>query len=225
MKKVIASIYWTKHFLPMHPIVYISTVSKDGIDNAAVFATCMDTSYNPPQITFASAIKQHRLADTPDVNPTFHIQDTLRNIQETAMFIVNVPGIEIAETMKELAYPYDYGIDEIEKARLTKLDPFVLSLETVYPKIIGECLAHLECRSILNGIYLPHESDHFLITGKVVCASYDENLGNNLKEIRQNLTKKVFGQLGASEKPNTRLIGKILISELQNTLIFEAERI
>lgn len=224
MKKIVGLVNWTKHLLPMHPIVFISTVSQHNIDNAAVFATCVDTSYNPPQVTFASAVKQHRLTDGKDSVNNIYIQDTLRNIRETGMFIVNIPGIDIAEAMKELAYPYAHGVDEIKKAGLTKLDPFVLSEDPVYPKIIGECLAHLECRLVLCGDYLPHESDHFLITGEVVGVSYDESLGNNLEEIRQNLTKRVFGQLGASEKPNTRLIGKIKIEELQNTLIFEAER-
>ncbi|NIA18358.1 MAG: hypothetical protein GWO79_00555 [Actinobacteria bacterium] len=224
--KIEVPINWTKHLLPMHPIVYITTVSRDNIDNAAVFATCLDTSYNPSQVTFASAVKQHQMADTTVSNTgvTVHIQDTLRNIQETGMFIVNVPEIEIADAMKELAYPYKHGIDEIKKAGLTKLNPFVLSSEPVYPKIIGECLAHIECRLVLNGVQLPYKSDHFLITGEVVSASCDEGLGSNIEEIRINLIKKVFGQLGASEKPNTRLIGKIKIKELKNTLVFEAER-
>jgi flavin reductase (DIM6/NTAB) family NADH-FMN oxidoreductase RutF len=224
MKKIVCLINWTKYFLPMHPIVYISTVSKQGIDNAAVFATCFDSSYNPPQITFASAAKQHHLTDDGLSNTTTQIQDTLRNIRETGLFIVNVPGFEIADAMNELAYPYEHGIDEIEKAGLTKLTPFILGEELIHPKLIGECLAHLECRLTLDGICHPYQSDHFLITGEVVGASHDECLGNSLEKIRPNLISRVFGQLGASAKPNTRLIGRIIVEELPNALIFEAER-
>ena len=225
MNKINSPSTWTRHLLPMHPIVYITTVSNKGIDNGAVYATCLDTSYNPPQITFASAVKQHNVVDSLKKNELeSKVQDTLMNIKENGLFIVNVPGFDIADAMRELAYPHKPEVDEISRAQLTKLKPLILKKHNNYPKIIGECLAHIECELVPNGIYRAEESDHVLITGRVIGVSYDKSLGEDLDEIRKNLIRQIFGQLGACPKPDCRYVGKINLHELENTLVFEAER-
>lgn len=225
MNKINSPAAWTRHLLPMHPIVYITTVSNKGIDNGAVYATCLDTSYNPSQVTFASAVKQHNVVDSLKKNELeSKVQDTLMNIKENGLFIVNVPGFDIADAMRELAYPHTPEVDEISRAQLTKLKPLILKKHDNYPKIIGECLAHIECELASNGIHQVGGSDHILVTGNVVGTSYDSRLGIDLDEIRKNLVNNVFGQLGASPKLDCRYVGKINLHELENTLVFEAER-
>jgi len=225
MAKIKAPLNWTKHLLPAHPIVYVTTVSDGGIDNCAVFATCEDTSYNPPQVSFASSIKQHRVIDFPHGKiEESVIQDTLSNIRNNGRFIVNVPGINLARHMKELSYPYPPEIDETEKAGLTKRSAPNFSLGRPCPKIIEECLAHLECELVSYGIFRPRKSDHYLVTGRVIGVSYDSLLGSELDEIKRNLVSQVFFQIGASPKPNTRYIGRMTLEELPDTLIFESER-
>lgn len=224
MKKVPAPLSWVQNLLPMHPIVYITTVSGHGNDNCGVYATCMDTSYSQPQITFAISIKQHKVSDANgEEQKESLVQDTLRNIQETGKFVINVPGIELASKMKILAYPFGSDVDEISKSGLTKLNPLIFTKKP-YPKLIKECLVHIECELVLNGIYHARGSDHILVTGNVIGVSYDDSLGQDLDEIRKNLIRKVFGQLGASPNLNSRYIGRVNLYELKDTLVFEAER-
>ena len=195
---------FSKYLLPMHPVVLITTISKKSEDNAGVYATLIDISYNPPIVLFASNKFQHRMINNPIANTS--PQDTYLNIKETKCFIVNVPSMSLINKLKIFAYPFPRGVDEIKIANLKKQKPFELTKNKIYPSIIKECLAHIEC-SLLKIINIK-QSDHFLIVGKVVAVSYDSKLGKDFNKVRTNLIKKVFGNLGAFSK-NERLMGRI----------------
>jgi len=156
-------------------------------------------------VLFASNKVQHQPINTQAVDKN-RKQDTYLNIMETKMFIINVPGMNLIKKLQIIGYPFPRGIDEIKRAGLTKYKPFVLFKKNIYPCLIKECLAHLECKLIK--IINIKKADHFLIIGEVVGASYDSSLGKNLDKIRKNLTQKVFGNLHAISK-NKRLIGQI----------------
>ncbi|MBI2499212.1 flavin reductase family protein [Candidatus Woesearchaeota archaeon] len=202
---------WTKYLLVTHPVEFITTIGRVSgrvIANVAPFATCLDTSYEPPYVTFSAALRQHSIGGQIQSKGKMN---TYLNIRQNGLFIVNVPRISLLDVMDIIAYPYSRkGLeDKLEKAGLTKLRPFVLSRKhEIYPPLIGECLAHLECEVV--DIHRPAESDHYNITGRVVGASYDESLGDEIDEIRVNLAKFIFHHFGAnSENPKIRNIGTI----------------
>jgi flavin reductase (DIM6/NTAB) family NADH-FMN oxidoreductase RutF len=209
--KVLCDPSWTKYILTTHPIEYISTIGRVNgriITNVAPFATCLDTSYNPPYVQFSAALKQHAVQGQTPPNTRMN---TYSNILQNKLFVVNVPHQGLLEQLDIIAYPYKRKEleDKIVKARLTKMKPFILPQKyNLYPPLIGECLAHLEC--IVLDIHRPKGSDHYNITGEVVGASYNQSLGKNPDEIRLNLIKQTFHHFGASsQNPSKRYIGYI----------------
>ena len=228
---------WTKYLLVTHPVEFITTIGKISgklKTDIAPFATCLDTSYNPPYVQISCAIRQHV---GQGQKPTNAKMNTYLNIRQNGLFIVNVPPKEILMVHPEgkwpaflldiVAEPYPRRSlkDKISLARLTKATPFVLHKKhSIYPPLIQECLAHLECEVI--DIHRPGAGDHYNITGKVVGASYDSSLGNHLEEVRDNLVKRVWHHFGSrSYDPTKRLIGNVCPSEIDTLVTFHLERI
>lgn len=227
---------WTKYLLTTHPVEFITTIGRVNSKlktDIAPFATCLDTSYEPPYIQFSCAVRQHVAYGQ---RPTNAKMNTYLNIRQNGLFIVNVPPREILTAHPKdrwpihlldiVARPYPRRKleDKILLAKLTKTTPFVLSEKyDVYPPLIEECLAHLECETI--DIHRPKNSDHYNITGMVVGTSYDKSLGNELDGIRHNLIRRVWHHFGSrSSDPSKRLIGSIIPSEIDTELTFHLEK-
>ncbi len=192
---------WAKHLLVTHPIQFITTIGcvhGKYTTNIAPFATCLDTSYEPPYVTFSAFVHQHTPAGHKPIKGKMN---TYLNIRQNGLFIVNTPGRDLLNKLDIVAYPYQrsHTEDKIEKAKLTKVNPFVLPhRHAVYPPLIQECLAHLECEVI--DIHLPRGSDHYLITGRVVEASYDLKLGRNRERVREGIVRRSFHHFGQCGK-------------------------
>lgn len=222
--KVEAPISWTKHFMSTHPIVFITTIgtlNRELVAGAAPIATCLDTSYEPPYITFSTAVKQHSVVGKPASKGQ---TNTFLNIKENGTFIINIPNKNLIEKLDILGYPHnrDNYRDKIEEAGLKKVRPFVLSNRKIYPPLIDECIAHIECEVI--DIHLPKDSDHYNITGKVVGVSCNKSLGTDLDEIKVNIAKQIFHHFGSNKDQTERYIGFIEVSKMKNALIFQAEK-
>lgn len=225
-KKIEVPTKWTSYLLATHPIQFITTIGRVNEKlktNIAPFATCLDTSYNPQYITISAAVHQHTAnGQTPNKGR----MNTFSNIKQNGLFIVNTPGIELLDILDIVSIPYERNNleDKIEKANLTKTKPLVLPRDhKIYPPLIEECLVHLECEVV--DIHRPRGSDHYNITGKVVGASYDNDLGSDLDEIRQNIVRKTFHHFGPSSKnPGQRYIAFSTPSKIKNTLILAMEK-
>jgi flavin reductase (DIM6/NTAB) family NADH-FMN oxidoreductase RutF len=86
-------------------------------------------------------------------------------IEETREFVVNIPTMEIIKETLFCGRRSGRDHDKFQEAGLTPLPA-----KTVKPKIIKECVAHLECKlhqQITTG-------DHTLFVGKVQAAYADE---------------------------------------------------
>jgi flavin reductase (DIM6/NTAB) family NADH-FMN oxidoreductase RutF len=94
---------WYKLLAP-RAVVLISTVSKEGISNAAPFSFVMPVSVEPPLIAFSSLPEHH----------------TVSNIRETGDFVVNVPGVDMVNQLWTCGEDFPKGVSEIEKAHLTE---------------------------------------------------------------------------------------------------------
>ncbi len=90
------------------PIALVTTISRDGIVNAAPFSFFNCLSADP-------AI----LALGVEYRPTGPQKDTGRNVRETLAFTVNIVSDAIAEAMNICAVPFEPGIDELAAAGLT----------------------------------------------------------------------------------------------------------
>ena len=228
---------WTKYLLVTHPVQFVTTIGTINSrlkTDIAPFATCLDTSYNPPYVQISCAIRQHVAQGQKPNNAKMN---TYLNIKQNGLFIVNVPSKELLTPDPEgkwpvylsdiVAEPYPRRKlrDKIALAKLTKATPFVLTKRhSIYPPLIQQCLAHLECEVI--DVHRPGKSDHYNITGKVVGASYDSCLGDHLEEVRNNLVKRVWHHFGSrSYNPAKRLIGSIYPWEIDTQITFHLEKI
>jgi flavin reductase (DIM6/NTAB) family NADH-FMN oxidoreductase RutF len=107
------------------PIGWISTKGADGSVNLAPYSFFNCFNYRPPIIGFASV----------------GAKDTLRNAQETGVFVWNLATRGLAEAMNTSSASVGYGTDEFEAAGLTKLESTLIDVPRV-----AESPVHFECR-------------------------------------------------------------------------------
>jgi flavin reductase (DIM6/NTAB) family NADH-FMN oxidoreductase RutF len=125
------------------PVVLISTISKEGVRNAAPWSNITPILRPLDEIVLASWLKR----------------DTLDNIRDVGEFVVNVPNVDMVEAVKVCSRNYPAGIDEFKEAGLA-LRP---SVKVAPPGIEGS-IAWMEC-TLVEEILREKFS---LIIGKVV---------------------------------------------------------
>ena len=111
------------------PVAWISTVGTDGAFNAAPYSAFARVSSNPFIVCVSIARRKGEK------------KDTLKNIELTGDFVVNVVNDDLAAAMNKTAADYPYGVDEIQKAGLT-----AVAGERVKSPRIGESPASFECK-------------------------------------------------------------------------------
>jgi flavin reductase (DIM6/NTAB) family NADH-FMN oxidoreductase RutF len=92
--------WMTTTILP-RPIAWVSTIAADGKANLAPFSFFQGITANPPTLMFVPV-------NTRDGLP----KDTLRNIEATKEFVVNVVPFALAEKMNATAALLPYGESE-----------------------------------------------------------------------------------------------------------------
>jgi flavin reductase (DIM6/NTAB) family NADH-FMN oxidoreductase RutF len=112
------------------PIALVTTISRDGIVNAAPFSFFNCLSADP-------AI----LALGVEYRPTGPQKDTGRNVRETLAFTVNIVSDAMAEAMNACAVPFAPGIDELAQAGFTARPGTAVPCPS-----IAEAPAAFECR-------------------------------------------------------------------------------
>jgi len=112
------------------PIAFVSTTSKDGVDNVAPFSFFNGVCSNPPTISFCSV---RRGTDS-------EIKDTLRNIQDTGVFALNIVSESFAAEMVKTAIEYPVEVSEFDKTGLTPIPcNKILAPRVSESKISFEC--------------------------------------------------------------------------------------
>ena len=144
-----------KALVAPRPIAWVSSVDIDGVANLAPFSYFNACADRPPTIVFAP--------NNP--RPNGEGKDTLRNIEQTNEFVVNLVGYELRDAMNRTSAHVDSSVDEFELAGLTPIP----SVHVKAPRV-EEAPVSLECRFITR-LRLP--SDHpkvenNLVIGQVV---------------------------------------------------------
>lgn len=135
------------------PIAFVSTVSAAGEVNLAPFSYFTALASRPPLI----GISINDRGEDP--------KDTLRNIRETGVFVVNVVNRAIMEPMVRTAGDWPRAVSEFEPARLTPRPSVKVS-----PPSVAESPLQLECR-LHQEIPL---GNCFLVVGEVVLVHVDD---------------------------------------------------
>jgi flavin reductase (DIM6/NTAB) family NADH-FMN oxidoreductase RutF len=113
------------------PVALVSTVDKDGVANVAPFSFFCGVGSNPPTLLFCPSLRS-----TGDQR-----KDTLRNVEQTGEFVVNVVSDAIAEASNLTAAEVGPDVDEFELAGLTAIPS-----EVVGAPRVAESPAQMECK-------------------------------------------------------------------------------
>jgi flavin reductase (DIM6/NTAB) family NADH-FMN oxidoreductase RutF len=176
------------------PIAFISTRNPEGLPNAAPFSFFNGISTDPPLVAISIARRGQEK------------KGTLRNIEETGEFVVNIVDDQLVDGMNRAAGDYPPNTNKFEAAGLTA-KPSI----KVKPPRIGEAPISLECR-LLQVMPIPDSKDA-LVIGRVVHIYLKDDLLRNGTVDPSRL--HAIGRLGQSnycriretfslERPQTR---------------------
>ena len=133
------------------PIGWISTRGTLG-DNLAPYSFFNAVAYAPPQVMFASTGRK----------------DSLRNIEETGVFAVNIVEFAAMSAMNASSAAMDHGQDEFEAAGTGRAE-----CATIPCPRVADAPATLECR--LTQVVTLKGKGNFLILGEVTGVHIRDN--------------------------------------------------
>jgi flavin reductase (DIM6/NTAB) family NADH-FMN oxidoreductase RutF len=156
------------------PIALVSTMDRSGVANLAPFSAFCPAGSNPPAVLFCPGLRAGSEI-MPDLHPDLR-KDTLRNVEETGEFVVNVVSEAIAAAVNATAAEVAPEVDEFHLAGLTPLPS-----EAVRPPRVAESPAQMECR-LLQVIYVSREPGAgVIVLGQVVRFHVRKNLFENFR--------------------------------------------
>jgi len=141
------------------PIAWVSSLSEDTIPNLAPFSFFMAVCNNPPTLAFASG----RRADKK--------KDTVRNIEYTQDFVVNLVDDALAEQMNLTSGEYPPEVDEFALTGLTAAP----GIKVKAPRV-AEAPISMECR-VVQIVPVGH-GPHSLVLGEIIYFHIRDDLYN-----------------------------------------------
>ena len=112
------------------PIGWLSTVSARSVANLAPYSQWQNLGFDPPMVMFAA----NPYADG-------RRKHTVINAEETGWFVWNMCTYDLREAMNQTAIEWPEGVDEFDKAGVTKAP----CIDAPGPRV-AESPAHFECR-------------------------------------------------------------------------------
>jgi flavin reductase (DIM6/NTAB) family NADH-FMN oxidoreductase RutF len=141
------------------PIAWVSSLGEDGIPNLAPFSFFMAVCNDPPTIAFSSG----RRAGNK--------KDTVRNLEYTQDFVVNLVDDALAEQMNLTSAEYPPEVDEFATTGLTA----AASVKVKAPRV-AEAPINMECR-VVQVLPVGH-GPHTLVLGEIVQFHIRDDLYN-----------------------------------------------
>ena len=149
-----------KAIVSPRPIGWISSKGADGSVNLAPYSFFNAISENPAMVIFSA-----------DCSGYDHRKDSLRNVEETGEFVVNIVGQTQFDAMNMSSESLEYGENEFLHAGLEMVDS-----ETVSPPRVGGVPAALECR-LFQTVPLPRDDagrGYVMVMGTITGIYVDE---------------------------------------------------
>jgi flavin reductase (DIM6/NTAB) family NADH-FMN oxidoreductase RutF len=147
------------------PVALVSTLDSNGVPNLAPFSFFTGVGSNPPTVLFCPVVRTGGTAASdgpPGLRPD-HRKDTLRNVEETGEFVVNVVSEAIAAAANATAAEVPPDVDEFVLSGLTPQ-----ASDVVRPARVAESPAQMECK-LLQIIYTSREpGGGVIVLGKIV---------------------------------------------------------
>ncbi|WP_430509363.1 flavin reductase family protein [Gottfriedia solisilvae] len=179
------------------PIAFVSTKNTEGVANVAPFSFFTAICADPMLVCFAPMIR----------GTDGDKKDTLKNIESTKEFIINIVSEEICEQVNQAATDFAYGIDEFEMVGLTKIDGTTVNVPRVKESLVG-----LECELFELLHFGDNKGAGSLVIGKVVNVHINDELYENGKINTEKLN------------PVGRLAGHSYTKAITDTFAIERKR-
>jgi flavin reductase (DIM6/NTAB) family NADH-FMN oxidoreductase RutF len=159
------------------PTIIVSTISDNGVSNAAPFSFNCPISFTPPLYGFSSV-------------PTHH---TWKNIEQNQEFVINIIDNKFGKAMQIYEKKFPYEESEIEKAGMAEEKS-----KMIKPPRIKEAIAWFECKLFDSKQF----GDHVWVVGEIVCIDIkdeywhqeDSVLDVDKANILFHISKNVFGE-------------------------------
>jgi flavin reductase (DIM6/NTAB) family NADH-FMN oxidoreductase RutF len=147
------------------PVALISTISREGVANLAPFSFFCGVGSAPPTVLFCPSLRAGATDGT--VEP----KDTLRNVEETGEFVINVVSEAIAAAANASSAEVPPQVDEFVLSGLTPITSVA-----VRPPRVAESPAQMECK-LLQIIYTGHAlGSGVIVLGEVLRFHLREDL-------------------------------------------------
>lgn len=152
------------------PIALVSTVDGAGNTNLAPFSFFAGVGSAPPTVLFCPAL---RPAGTDQAGQR---KDTLRNVEETREFVINVVSEAIAAQTNTAAAEVGPEVDEFKLSGLTPL-----ASEVVRAPRVAESPAQMECK-LMQVIYTGDKpASGVIVLGEIVRFHVREDLVDDFR--------------------------------------------
>jgi flavin reductase (DIM6/NTAB) family NADH-FMN oxidoreductase RutF len=152
------------------PIALVSTMSREGVANLAPFSFFCGVGSNPPTVLFCPALREGASAETGEP------KDTLRNVEETGEFVINVVSEAIAAASNAASAEVPPEVNEFLLSGLT-----AIASEVVRPPRVAESPAQMECK-LTQVIYTGHApASGVIVLGEVARFHVREELVENFR--------------------------------------------
>jgi flavin reductase (DIM6/NTAB) family NADH-FMN oxidoreductase RutF len=151
------------------PVALVSTVDRNGVANVAPFSFFSGVGAVPPTLLFCPALRT-------DTGALPARKDSLRNVEETGEFVVNVVSEALAAAANATSAEVPPEVDEFALAGLTPL-----ASEAVKPPRVAESPAQMECK-LLQVIYTGrHAGSGVIVLGEIVRLHVRADLIDNFR--------------------------------------------
>jgi flavin reductase (DIM6/NTAB) family NADH-FMN oxidoreductase RutF len=151
---------WLTATVTPRPIAWVSTLSADGVSNLAPFSFFQVVTGHPPTVMIS-----------PLVQGDGSLKDTVRNIQDTGEFVVNLVPFALADQMNATAFGYEHGISEFERCEIGHLPA-----ERIHPYRVQGATVSFECKVATIHPYPADKPSCHIILGEVLLAHLDESI-------------------------------------------------
>lgn len=146
------------------PIAFVSTLSADGVLNLAPFSYFTAVGSVPPVVCFCPA---NRGSDGQK-------KDTLRNVEATGEFVVNIVSEDFARQMNLCSGEYPPEVDEFAVSGLTPI-----ASDLVKPPRVKESKIQMECLLLQIVRISPKPLGGNIVLGEVLRFHVDDSIVSN----------------------------------------------
>jgi flavin reductase (DIM6/NTAB) family NADH-FMN oxidoreductase RutF len=148
------------------PVALVSTVDRGGVPNVAPFSFFCGVGSNPPTVLFCPSLR----------SSGDHRKDTLRNVEQTGEFVINIVSDAIAARANATAVDVGPEVDEFQLAGFT-----AIASEAVRPPRVAESPAQMECK-LLQIIFTSQKAGAgVVVLGEIVRFHVNADLEENFR--------------------------------------------